>query len=90
MQTIESSNPTSLFATSAAGAVWWTVDVLYRLGPSWSVVPPILIGAASLIGAIGGYQNDRQKRRHAEERHRAAMAANEVNPVMKARTPWET
>jgi len=66
---------TGLFATSSVGALWWVADVLYRHGPTWSVVPPILIGVASLLGAIRGYQNDCQARRHAEERHRAALAS---------------
>lgn len=70
----EIPHQTGLFATSSLGSFWWVADVLYRHGPTWSVVPPILIGCASLIGAIRGYQNDRQARRHAEERHRAEMA----------------
>jgi hypothetical protein len=72
----DAPHQTNLFATSALGSFWWVADVLYRHGPTWSVVPPILIGTASLIGAIRGYQNERQSRRHAEERHRAAMSAN--------------
>lgn len=69
----EFHHQTGLFATSSLGSFWWVVDVLCRNGPSWSIVPPILIGTASLIGAIRSYQNDLQARRHAEERHRAEM-----------------
>jgi hypothetical protein len=69
---------TGLFATSSLGSFWWVADVLYRHGPTWSVVPPVLIGTATLIGAIRGYLNDRQVRRHAEEKHRAEMAAGRM------------
>jgi hypothetical protein len=71
---IDAPQQTGLFASSSLGSFWWVADVLYRHGPTWSVVPPILIGLATLVGAVRGYQNDRQVRKHAEERHRAEMA----------------
>ena len=64
------SHSTGLFATNAAAASWWAVDLLYRHGPDWQVLPPLLIAAASLVGAVRGFANDRQSRRHKEERHR--------------------
>lgn len=66
---------TSLFATSAAGAGWWLLDQLYQHGPSWQLIPPLFIGAASLLGAVRSSLDGAQQRRHAEERHRAELAA---------------
>jgi hypothetical protein len=64
-----------LFAASALGAVSWTIGEIARHGPSWNLVPPILIGVASVLGAVRGLLNDAQARRHKDERHRAEMAA---------------
>lgn len=71
--THDMSNQTGLFATNALASSWWVVDLFYRHGPGWEMVPPILIGTASLLGAIKSYQNDRQARRHREERHRLEL-----------------
>ncbi len=71
---------TRLFATSAAGSGWWFVDALYRHGPSWQLVPPLLLAVASLIGALNGFLNGRQARKHADELHRAEMAR--INPFV--------
>lgn len=64
---------TQLFAANAAGAGWWVFDALYRYGPSWQLVPPILIGLASVMGAVRSYQDGAQARRHADEKHRAEL-----------------
>lgn len=66
---------TNLFAANTLASIWWAADILYRHGPSWSILPPILIGITGLIGALRSYQNDRQQRRHKEDIHRAEMAA---------------
>jgi hypothetical protein len=71
---------TGLFATNALGSFWWVCDLLYRNGPSWSLLPPSLIGVASVVGAVRGFLNDRQARRHKEEEHRARMAATRPMP----------
>jgi hypothetical protein len=71
----DTPNQTGLFATNAAASSWWVVDLLCRHGPSWQIVPPTLIGLASFVGAIKSYQNDRQARRHAEDRHRLELEA---------------
>jgi hypothetical protein len=47
---------------SAGTAIWWILDQLWRHGPSWSLVPPLCFGVASLVGALRGYQNDRHRR----------------------------
>jgi len=71
---------TSIFATNVAASAWWVGDLLYRHGPSWQLVPPILIGAASLIGAIRGYANDRQARLHKDELHRIEVEKRKESP----------
>jgi hypothetical protein len=63
------THQTRLFAGNAAGAGWWLFDALYRYGPSWQLVPPILIALASVMGAVRSYQDGAQARRHAEEKH---------------------
>jgi hypothetical protein len=78
--THDHGSETSLFATNAAASGWWLVDLLVRHGPSWQIVPPILIGTASLLGAAKGYLNDRQARRHAEERHRLDIELRRRSP----------
>ena len=76
----DAANQTNLFAANTLGSVWWMADILYRNGPSWAVLPPILIGATGLVGALRGYQNDRQSRRHKEEIHQSDMAARWRRP----------
>lgn len=66
---------TRLFAANAAGAGWWIIDSLCRYGPSWQLVPPLLLACASAIGAVKSYQDAAQARRHAEERHQIELAA---------------
>jgi hypothetical protein len=73
------SNQTGLFAANAAAAGWWVVNLVARHGPSWEAVPPILIGAASLIGAVKSWQNDQQLRRHREELHRLEIEKRKGN-----------
>jgi hypothetical protein len=91
--THELQNQTGLFASSALGAFWWIGDLLYRHGPSWSILPPTLIGIASVVGAARGYANDRQarqqraandeqERRHKEERHKADMVRRLSEPAV--------
>lgn len=64
-----------LFATNVGGSVWWLLDALYRHGPSWQLVPPIVLAIASLVGAVRAYQDGAQARRHADEKHRAELEA---------------
>lgn len=71
---------TGIFATNALGSLWWVCDLLYRHGPSWSILPPTLIGFASVVGAIRGFLNDRQARRHREEEHQARMSSHKAHP----------
>ena len=64
-------NPTTrIFAANAAGGVWWFGDQLLRNGPSWELVPPILLAVASLVGATRNYLDGRLQRRHADEEFR--------------------
>ncbi|HXS24433.1 MAG TPA: hypothetical protein VN719_09400 [Gemmatimonadales bacterium] len=62
-----------IHALTATGSVWWVIDQVYRYGPSWSVVPPLFLAIAGLVGAVNGYLNDRQARRHREEEHRLKL-----------------
>lgn len=60
-----------IFGTSAGGAIWWVMDELHRHGPSWSLVPPILLALASLVGAAHTFAEGRHRRRlEAEDRSR--------------------
>jgi hypothetical protein len=71
--THDAPSQTGLFATNAAAAGWWVLDLLYRHGPSWELVPPILIGTASVIGAVKSWTDSAQQRRHREELHRLEL-----------------
>jgi hypothetical protein len=82
----DASGQFGIYATSTVGSLWWAIDFLYRHGPSWEVMPPILVGAASLIGAVRAYLNDKQGRKHADERHRAEMAAQKESSGKKSST----
>ena len=76
---MDARHPTTLFATSAASAGAWLLDSLYRYGPSWSLVPPILLALASVLGAVRSYQDGAQARRHADARLRAELAAGSAS-----------
>jgi len=72
---MNNTNPqVRVFAAQAAGAVWWTLDQLLRYGPRWELVPPLLMGAASLLGALKVWLDGAQARRHAEEKHQREMS----------------
>lgn len=53
----------SLFATSSGASVFWIFDQLWRNGPSWSLVPAIVVAVTGLVGALNAAANDRHKRR---------------------------
>lgn len=65
---------TTTFATSAGASIWWLVDAIMRHGPGWQLVPPLLIGMTSLIGATRGLVNDLAANRRAYELHRTELA----------------
>jgi len=71
---------TSVFATNLGASAWWAGDLFYRHGPSWQLVPPLLIAAASLVGALRGYANDRQARRHRDELHQIEVSRRKEKP----------
>ena len=75
---------TNVFAAGAVASFWWVVDMVARHGPSWEAVPPILVGTASLVGALKCYANDSQARRHKEERHRLELKVLERGEVKPA------
>lgn len=66
-------NPTGLFAANAAGALWWLGDQLLRHGPSWELIPPLLLATAALLGAVRSYLDGAQARRIALEEHHAKL-----------------
>lgn len=65
---------TTTFVGTATASAWWMVDALMRHGPGWQLVPPLLVGMASLVGATRGLLNDVAANRRADERHRAELA----------------
>lgn len=62
-----------IFSVIAAGEVWQFLAAVLRNGPSWETVPPLLLAIAALIGAVRGYLDAAQVRRHAEDEHRAKL-----------------
>lgn len=64
-----------LFAAATGASVWQFINELAAHGPSWSLVPPIVLSVATVIGAVKNYLDGAQARRHADERHRAEMEA---------------
>lgn len=56
------SHHTTTAATSAGGSLWWIVDTLYRFGPGWALVPPLLFGSAALVSAYNAALNDAAER----------------------------
>lgn len=72
-------------ASGSLGA--WTLQQLVVHGPKWENVTPMLIGISTLIGAIASYQNHRQIRKHADEKHRLSMGQSVfVQPTASAPT----
>ena len=62
-----------VFAANAGGATLQFLSELLRHGPSWELVPSLLMGLASVIGATKIWLDSAQQRRHAEEEHRAKL-----------------
>jgi hypothetical protein len=65
---------TTTFVGTATASAWWMVDALMRHGPGWQLMPPLLIGMASVIGATRGMLNDLAANRRADELHRIELA----------------
>lgn len=78
---------TYLHATAAGGSFWWLLEQLIAYGPSWSLVPPLLIGASGLLGALTSFLNQRQARRHREELHRRQLATAKFVPAVEGLDP---
>ena len=55
--------------STAGGALWWIIDQLVKHGPSWSLVPPILMGSAACVGAYWSGKRSAQELRHQEDIH---------------------
>lgn len=68
-------NHARFFAANVGGSLWWVADQLYRHGPRWELVPPLLLATASLIGSLKLWLDGSMARRHADEMHRAQLAA---------------
>ncbi len=64
---------TGLFATMNVAALWDFMVELSRHGPSWELVPPLVLATAALIGAVRSYLDGAQARRIALEEHRAKL-----------------
>jgi len=63
----------AIFGANAAVAGFWVLDQVARYGPRWELVPAILAGLGSLIGAANAWARGAQQRRHAEAEHRARL-----------------
>jgi hypothetical protein len=64
---------TGLFATMNLAALWDLAATLSRHGPSWELVPPLVLAVAALIGAVRSYLDGAQARRIALDEHRAKL-----------------
>jgi len=53
---------THLFGWISFGSLWSALVQFRALGPSWSVVPPLLVGLAGFVGAVNAALNDRHRR----------------------------
>ncbi len=69
-----------LFGTMSIGSFISFFQGLYAYGPSWAVLPPLIVGLAGLVGAVnalreGEHRRDMERRRFDAERERAAAYA---------------
>jgi hypothetical protein len=58
-------------AMSFGGAFTWIGHQLWLHGPSWDVVPPLLFGAAAILGHVRGIVRDGAAARAAEQERTA-------------------
>ena len=56
----------------ASVALLWQAVLAHA--PGWSLVPPLLLSAASLVGAFWSARKVAQDLRHADELHRVRLA----------------
>lgn len=68
--------------TGAGSGLWLTLEAIRQHGPSWPVVPPLLMGVSSLVMAVVAMAKSRREElagkaeeRRREELHRARMAS---------------
>lgn len=66
----------TVYATTSLASVWWTALQWLTAGWNWSLMPPLLLAIAAMIGAIRAWRTDAetwrdraQERRHRDERH---------------------
>lgn len=85
---------TGAAATAAGSGMWLFLESLTRYGPSWALVPPLLLAVASTLTAVSTLQKSRredwmarQEERRREELHRARLAKVLIDPPTPAATP---
>ena len=60
--------------TASAGVTWlWQQWATY--GPSWALIPPLLLSMSSVVGAVWSARKMAQDLRHREEVHQVRLAA---------------
>lgn len=68
----------AIYGATAGGSVWCFLENLFAVvqhgAPPWTVVPPLFLSFAALVGSVNAYRKGFQERRHAEEIHQAALA----------------
>jgi hypothetical protein len=64
--------PTHLLQHTLYGftSFWWVVEGIRNNLPPWSLVPPILIGIASVINAINAWRKESSARRAMKQQRR--------------------
>ena len=61
-------------AASISASIWLFGQELLRHGPTWDLLPSILLASSTFVIAVRGYLDAAQARRHREEKHRAEIA----------------
>lgn len=76
-------------ATAAGGGISWVLQQLWAHGPTWSLVPPLLFSAASVVGAVIAGLKARQESIHKEEWHKLKLEAERRRLEREANPPPE-
>jgi hypothetical protein len=69
-----------LFAVINLAAVSDFVGALLRHGPSWELVPSLVLSLAALVGALRSFLDGAQSRRFAADEHRLKVGILECLP----------
>jgi hypothetical protein len=73
MEHNHSNQQLGMWATSTLTSIWLFLQELVNRGPSWNVVPPLVIACTGFLGALTNFLNERQRRKIEADKYERSL-----------------